>query len=71
MPLLSSTPLLFLCLCVVLASGSEHSLSSLEIEEILDVHNYLRSRVSPPATNMERMVSDARAPRWDPDVQIA
>lgn len=33
-------------------------LSSREKEELLDTHNYLRSVVDPPATNMQRMVGN-------------
>jgi len=52
--------LLLLFLSMSPASGGEHLLSAAEKQELLDVHNYLRSTAIPPATNMERMVSSSR-----------
>lgn len=57
---LSYCSLLLLLLSMSPASGVENSLSAAEKQELLDVHNYLRSTAVPPATNMERMVSSLR-----------
>lgn len=57
---LSYCSLLLLLLSMSPASGVENLLSAAEKQELLDVHNYLRSTAVPPATNMERMVSSLR-----------
>lgn len=52
--------LLSLILCIsslLLGADSQDALTESEKEVILDKHNQLRGEVSPPASNMEIMVS--------------
>ena len=52
MAIWSALVFLAACGCAVSQTG----LSTLEKQQLLDLHNYYRSRVSPIATNMELMV---------------
>ena len=52
MAIWSALVFLAACGCAVSQTG----LSTLEKQQLLDLHNYYRSRISPIATNMELMV---------------
>ena len=50
--------LALLSMSIIRANGGGPLLSTREEQELLTIHNYLRSIVNPTATNMQRMVSN-------------